>query len=308
MPNKTINLSINPSYHCNFDCSFCYLTPQQLKDTKRLDLKLLEKRLNEVRAVFNIGSVDLYGGEIALLPNEYLESVASLVSDRSGELNAITNLSKISPFFLKEEVEVSVSWEGNIRRQSEKVWDNLQGLNRPAHVLMCAGPEMANWSEDEIDAVISRFNKSANVHSVEIKPYSRNQANAHNVSFRDYEETIKRWLKFEMDFIFVNKLNLEDALSGKAQAFSDDHLYIAPSGNYSVLEFDEDDREYFLELKTLEECLAWMNREKQKVYNNGVCSQCEYLGGCLSEHLREVKDLKNSCNGFYDLIKWYERL
>ena len=36
-----INLSINPSYHCNFRCNWCYLTPKQLayKDNDLYQIK-----------------------------------------------------------------------------------------------------------------------------------------------------------------------------------------------------------------------------------------------------------------------------
>ena len=34
-----MNLSINPTYYCNFRCDFCYLTPEQLGDRQKIDLK-----------------------------------------------------------------------------------------------------------------------------------------------------------------------------------------------------------------------------------------------------------------------------
>ena len=45
---KPITVSINPSYFCNFSCDFCYLTPEQLKDQKRISLVDLDKRLNQI--------------------------------------------------------------------------------------------------------------------------------------------------------------------------------------------------------------------------------------------------------------------
>jgi hypothetical protein len=61
-----------------------------------------------------------------------------------------------------------------------------------------------------------------------------------------------------------------------------------------------------LEYNTFEEYLQWTEKEKQRVQRNKFCSNCEYFGKCLSEHLREVKDLQNSCNGFKLLLDWYK--
>jgi hypothetical protein len=62
-----ITVSINPSYFCNFRCDFCYLTPEQLGDQKRIPLPILDKRLEEISKVKEIEWIDLYGGEIGAL-------------------------------------------------------------------------------------------------------------------------------------------------------------------------------------------------------------------------------------------------
>jgi len=72
------------------------------------------------------------------------------------------------------------------------------------------------------------------------------------------------------------------------------------------LEFDLNDNEYFLEYDTFDEYLKWCDLEKNKVNKNKICSRCDYYGHCLSEHLREVKNLDNSCNGFKGLLDRYK--
>ena len=74
---------------------------------------------------------------------------------------------------------------------------------------------------------------------------------------------------------------------------------------FGTLEFDENDNEYFLEFERFEEYLEWTEVEKDRVTNNFYCSKCDYLGSCLSEHLRDVKSLEYSCNGFKHLLDWY---
>ena len=56
---KEITVSINPSYFCNFRCDFCYLTPEQLGDQKRISMSDLDNRLHEISLKRNISWVDL---------------------------------------------------------------------------------------------------------------------------------------------------------------------------------------------------------------------------------------------------------
>ena len=65
----SMNVSINPSYFCNFNCSFCYLTKEQLADTKKIPLAKLDKLLGQIP---DISYVDLYGGEIGALKKRLL--------------------------------------------------------------------------------------------------------------------------------------------------------------------------------------------------------------------------------------------
>ena len=300
-----MNLSINPWYYCNFRCHFCYLTPEQLADRKLLDLNRLNDMLSEVLQYDNIDHVDLYGGEIALLPDYYLEELKlCLESYGIDSVNINTNLSAINEAMFDPYYHISVSYDFTVREQHDKVWRNMALLPVQFSVLMLASDKLIT---EDVDNMIQQFNLLPNLTSVEIKPYSENQSNSLNVSFKDYEEFVKRWITspVEKKFDFINEYLIEDVLDKKRNSFSDDHVYITPSGRWAVLEFDLNDKEYFLEYDSFEQYLVWTRMEKERVATNKFCNSCEYYGHCLSEHLREVKDLDNSCNGFKLLIDWY---
>jgi hypothetical protein len=155
--------------------------------------------------------------------------------------------------------------------------------------------------------MVLHFNSLRNLESVEIKPYSTNQANTLDVSFTAYEEFVKKFIENKnRKFTLVNETLIQSVLDKSRNSFSDDHIYITPSGKYGVLEFDLNDNEFFLEYDTLDEYFEWCEKEKQRVSKNKFCSSCSYYGNCLSEHLREVKSLDHSCNGFKHLIDWYK--
>ena len=302
-----MNISINPWYYCNFRCNFCYLTEQQLSDRKLLDLDILSQRLAEISTHDKIEQIDFYGGEIGLLPKTYFQEMKHICQMYSPtNLNIITNLSMVNENVNDKDCSVSVSYDFEAREQHQLVWRNMALLNKPFSVLMLAGSELIKKNPDEL---IEAFNLLSNLESVEIKPYSSNQANQQPVSFRDFEEFVKKWITSNITkkFTFVNELLIQDSISGQRNSFSDDHVYITPGGKYGVLEFDLNDNEFFLEYDTFEEYLQWTEKEKARVGRNKFCKNCEYFGQCLSEHLREVKDLDNSCNGFKLLLDWYKQ-
>jgi MoaA/NifB/PqqE/SkfB family radical SAM enzyme len=302
-----MNISINPTYFCNFRCDFCYLSARQLSDRTRLDLDVLHRRLSEISSYQKIDSVDLYGGEIGILPKEYLYEIKSLLGGFGLQsANIITNLSVINPAFIDPFFDISVSYDFDCREKHALVWRNMCELPREFSILMLAGKCLIRKCPDEMIQFLNTLN---NLVSVEIKPYSQNQANSHPVEFSDFEDFVKKWIisKEEKRFTFVNELLLQDVLSRSRNSFSDDHVYITPNGRFGVLDFDLNDREYFQEYDSFEQYLDWCVREKTRVHKNNFCNSCEYLGRCLSEHLRDVQDTTHSCNGFKNLIEWYKK-
>ncbi len=304
---ESITLSINPWYYCNFRCDFCYLTKEQLGDRTLLPLEVLEERIIETISHRKIQMVDLYGGEVALLPIEYVQGLKQLLHTYDiYDINIITNLSVVNEITTDPDFYISVSYDFDARERHELVFRNMTQLQRPFSVLMLASK---NLIQKNVPEMIETLNLLENLQSVEIKPYSPNQANQDTVYYTQFEEFVKYFLQYpNKRFQFVNENLLQAVLDKSRNAFSDDHVYITPSGKYGVLEFDLNDNEFFLEYETLEEYFDWCKKEKARVTRNKYCKNCEYYGNCLSEHLREVKSLEHSCNGFKNLIDWYARL
>lgn len=303
---KTIALSVNPTYHCNLRCSFCYLTEQQLSDRTQVSLKDLEARLIELtQAGYGIGTVDLYGGEIMLLDKEYIFDMHSLLMQYGAkDVEIITNLTSYRPEIIEDErFGISVSYDFEHRPMHEHVLKNMLKINRDFTILTLASPEVVKAN---VAMMIEQVNVLSRCTNWEIKPYSTNQANQHVVSYTAFEELVKAIALYpNKNFRFLNEMALDAAAKGLNNSFSDDHVYITPQGKFGVLEFDSNDNEFFLELNSFSDYLDWTIEEKNKTYMNEHCGGCSYLGSCLSEHLREVKTTKDSCNGFINLIDWH---
>lgn len=302
---QKISLSINPIYLCNFRCKFCYLTEDQLSSKDKLDLNKLENLLLDLKNnLFEIEHVDLYGGEIGLLSEDYLNNLDKILEKFDNpSINVVTNLSKINNYFLSEHVDLSVSFDFEVREKSDLVLQNILKIKKNISILMLASKDLI---KKNVDDMIKFFNHIENIKSVEIKPYSSNQANNLNVLDDEFEEFIKKWInsKINKNFNFKNYDNILNSINKINNSFSDNHIYITPNGKFSVLEFDSQNNEFFLELNSIKEYLTWADNEKLKVKNNNYCKNCEFLGTCLTEHYREVQSLENSCNGYVNLIKW----
>jgi ribosomal protein S27AE len=200
-------------------------------------------------------------------------------------------------------VYISVSYDFDAREDYERVWKNMALLERPFSILMLASPILIKKNVNEMINILNGLN---NLVSVEIKPYSTNQANQLDVNYTQFEEFVKKWvINKDRKFSLTNESLLQSVIDKQRNSFSDDHVYITPSGKYGVLEFDLNDNEFFLEYETLDDYFEWCDKEKKKVSKNKFCSNCGHFGHCLSEHLRDVKSLDNSCNGFKHLIDWY---
>lgn len=271
-----------------------------------MDLDRLEELLVEIsRDLGAIDHIDLYGGEISALPVDYQLGLLDTIRRHfSGTINLNTNYIRISPIVNDPNVITSVSFDGPARERWETTLTNIAVSPVPVAILILCTPKVIEFG---VEAMIEMLGCFSNILSVEIKPYSSNQSNNLGVSDVDFERYTRTWIEnsHRVSFPIENTRRLDRSLSGEYEAYSTHHAYITPSGKIGVLEFDLNDREFFLELDSTEDFKQWTAIERNRVVNNSYCGQCKYLGRCLTEHYRHVDNVEQSCNGFYHLLEWY---
>ena len=299
------SVSINPTYFCNFNCDFCYLSKEQLRDKQTAKVETIMKRLAEINET--ITHVDLYGGEIGLLPDEYLNKLIDDIKTKYNcSISIITNLSAIRDVFLRPDIDLSVSYDFDAREKEQIVFTNMLKLERKFSILTLASEKVIS---NNVSYMISAFNSLTNLIAVEIKPFSSTTHRNQQVTDKEFEEFIKAWIDnpIEKNWQFINQDKIEECLDGIYNAFSDDHVYITPSGRFAVLDFDSVGNEKFTELSNFNAYRTWANREKDRGVSE-ICKSCKYFGGCLTEHYKWVGvDPKiNSCNGYFNLLEWYD--
>ena len=77
----------------------------------------------------------------------------------------------------------------------------------PIAVLVLVSPTIL---QKDIDEMIRMFNLCTPVKSVELKPYSINQANAHNVTHKDFEQHVIKWIQSKEDMQFAFMTGIRD--------------------------------------------------------------------------------------------------
>lgn len=307
-----MKISINPSYFCNLRCNFCYYY-DWLGDRKRLDLRTLDQLLSEIDKLHGIDWVDLYGGEITVLPYDYTKELLSTIrAHYQGTVSVITNFVKPTPMFVgsnrlfeEPHYRTAVSYDFECRQQHEKVWNNILTYDSDVHVLMVATPCLM---QKNVDDMIAQLNMATNIRSVDIKSYSSSQHNDFNLPWKDYEVFLQKWISSPVtkNFECVVERNLLRCLIDKRNAWNDNHVFINPNGKLSLIEYDESDRELFKEINSIADFSTHATKEKERVLANATCSTCPWVGRCLTEQYRNVLDINNGCNGFRGLIEWYK--
>ena len=202
-------VSINPTYFCNFRCDFCYLTSEQLGNQKQISLNKLDELLAQVP---DIEHIDLYGGEVGAMKKSYFYGLKEVIRKYySGTININTNYSMMHDGFFDDDVYLAVSYDFEAREKSNLVFQNMMMSPVPIAVLILASPQVLKMNVNEM---IKLLNMCGAVKSVEIKPYSINQANAFTVTHLDFEKFVIQWMELEdqMNFQFVNGDKIEEAL------------------------------------------------------------------------------------------------
>ena len=299
----SFSVSINPTYYCNFNCDFCYLSKEQLNDRKTATIGTIMKRLEEIDVP--ITHVDLYGGEIGLLPDEYLNKlIDDIKTEYNCSISIITNLSAIRDVFLRPDIDLSVSYDFNAREKEQIVFTNMLKLEREFSILTLASELVIL---NDVDFMISALNALTNLTAVEIKPFSSTTHRQQKVTDIEFEEFIKKWIDspIEKNWQFINQDKIEECLDGVYSAFSDNHVYITPSGRFAVLDFDNKGNERFTELSNFDKFWEWSVKEKDTGVSE-VCKSCKYFGGCLTEHYKWVVHRELGCNGYFNLLEWYD--
>lgn len=298
------NLSIQPTFLCNFNCSYCYLgNLRNCSDI--LDLRVLERRIEEILNKYQIRNINLYGGEISLLKPSYLEELVDICSRIGIKSTVITNLSNdwIIDFCEEGSLPLSISLNEErpyYKETLEKIKKLKNRGNKNLSVVV-----LPSMLDKDYSGLMSFYEKlGLDVFFIQYHPsvHSCKSGVVYDININHFSSFLKGIISEKHRRDYEIKIINEDILNNKDyNPLMSGFLSITPFGQYSTVLYQNgiERYEYFNSLEEWEECCK---KEYREYFLK--CNLCEYFGKCKAEHL-EVMD-KKECSGLYELQKWYE--
>ena len=249
----TIDLSIVPLYQCNLNCKFCYL------GNRRNDKSLLRiDQIKNILAKYDIRYVDIYGGEISILNDTYVDQLMDIFKDRNISLvsNGVSFLnSRWKDYFLNDNIQLSFSYDIS-RTNKEMLANTLKKLDNTnkKYSVICIDIDELDYEQ------LMAFN---NMESLSIKPYSMSIDNP--VKYNQRMLSIYQTLYDKYSVLFSK---LESVTEYRDLV---PHYFLLPNGKLYDIRYCNE-KEYFCELKDCKNNIS------------DICLGCKYYRRCFNEH------------------------
>lgn len=289
---KHIGLSINPTYYCNHNCSYCYLEDLR-KDKTLLDLDVLETRLRELKA-YVIDYIEIFGGSITHLTYEYMDRLLTLCNQCCDDVCVVNDSTKLL-YELQQKHHFHMATSYNQER-------GYKPIDKYVDAYLCV--VLPSLLKCDVKELLNKINKD--VYFLQFYP-TKNTKDKFVISNREYCEFIikvmEEYTNNEYPFELLNMRTYDAWYNGEYNPSIDSHLFINPNGNYCVTKYING-YEYFYNFESLSE-LDNLIKEEEKEFKYNRCILCEHNGHCLAEHLNDW-DKNDVCCGLTPIMNWYK--
>lgn len=287
-------VSIMPSYYCNANCDYCYLG-NLVRNKTLLNLKVLKRMLIQLSNTQKDLNVCVYGGEISLLDESYLDELFSICKQFTSKISAVSNFTKPDIATICERNNVKLGISLNVERKINASVEKKLLKHKPKIALsIVVLPSVLNKSPNQVLEYCAQFKPE----SVRFIQYSNSV-----LAKKQYNITNK---EFEDFLIAIHSCYSENAYSFKIENFEHviknplamDCIFITPKNKFAQVAFTERNEEFFVEFDSLLEynkfCMKEIAIKKQ-------CLYCKYLKTkCAADHLKH-KPSNDICNGLLRL-------
>lgn len=196
---------IVPTFKCNFDCSYCSQKFDK-NNTTIMDLDKLEAELKKIK----ITSICLLGGELSILPKEYLDKLLNIVEQHNVSIDVFTNLYNIVPRFQK--YNLYVSFDFHLRQYYNVVFSNMMLLDKFS-ISTTVTKSLLNMDTNKI---VNFYNSFENLNRVIFNHYHTNKHNRiESTTNEEYVDFIIRIKKSNPKFTIENLLKKQNPTLGK---------------------------------------------------------------------------------------------
>lgn len=303
-------VSIIPSFYCNRHCKYCYQLDQN-DDKTLLNIDVLNRRLNDLKSRYNIDTISIYGGEISLLDQSYLNRLFDLTKRYCDNVNINSNFANKSIIDIALNKQIAIGTSINLDRDDYKyVCKVLKSLPTEIANRISVDTVITQYYVDEfklrrdsfVNDILSTYN-DLNISQVLFLQYSASVSNPlyPNLTNRDFVQLLlqiyNRYQQHEYNYSIVNFECIDRKCS------IDSNIFIVPSGRFASIQYN-DQLEYFYQYDNLSTLDQLRQKECAELPQCVCCSH--YNIDCQSDHLKR-HCAHDVCNGAEKLIEIIKR-
>lgn len=287
-----MTVSVCPTFKCNQRCNYCYLG-DKVCDSETLRISTLVHMLSKLCLKHSISRIDIFGGEVSLLSDDYLKELNFCCKSFASNVSVVTNLHRdISHIF--KNITISLNEE---RTDFDAILNKLPTLPYDFALSIVVLPSIVNaFKSGKAQYMLNFIPRNCN--SVHLVQYSQSHMQKHKivVSDDDYEYVVFEACKMKKSGILPFKLqNLDDIQSQQYSPLMSESIFVLPSGEYAWISYQDHEEKFSTSYN-----LADYDAAVAKEYNiyKMKCEKCRYFQRCYTEHL----DLSKQCSGHKQLL------
>jgi sulfatase maturation enzyme AslB (radical SAM superfamily) len=291
------------NYICNYKCEYCYLGDLR-SNPKVLDLAKLKEQLKELVQRDTIDTINLYGGEITLLPLSYIMKLIDICKEYA-PVSIVTNYSNkaYNDFFNQQDLDYSTSIneerDNNALTESALLINDNQNLS----LIQVVTPSLLKRSPKEVLQHLDLFN--LNVGFLQYSPAKHARVN-YRISNRQYSDFLKgiieEYKTGKYNFLVSNIIEIEEVIYNIYNPSMRSVLFMNPHNQFCCIQYDNG-LEYFQGFDSLDTWSEECGREELEYKK--MCGECQRYGHCYAEHIKPWAT-GDECCGLNSLIGWYK--
>jgi hypothetical protein len=274
-----------------------------IHDNTCIDIDVANTVLTNIANEGSIRAIELYGGELSLLPENVLLSIISSCQLYTNKISITTNLSKLNivDISLGNGLELFTSINKS-RPINNKTIRQLFSLGKETRKNIGVLTVVDRTLMAENNTTLINFYNDLGIKSVNfIQLYpSEHSKTTSIISNREY----CNWV---LDFINDSENKINFKLINKSPEFgtpnSNNHIFVNPSGQYGATTM-ENGIERFVWFDEFDQWQEYTNSEYARIPE---CLTCKYFMKCAAEH-RYPHDKNDICSGRIPLIRYYESI
>ena len=314
MDKPLITVSVMPTYLCNNNCNYCYLGGMGcLNNPDILVPKVLKARLEEVSERYDIERIELYGGDLSLVPENTRNELFRISRYYSNDVKVTWTAIELAlkHGFKEEDINISINPE---RADYSRNTFLLKKHNKVGVITVVTDRLLRSVSPEELFETVLHNARG----NVTLMPYI-DHSNTPNpyVSNMDYSSYLLTAVKYynnsdcKKRFCFTNDVLIRDCIDHRYSCAMRNNVFITPNGKFACIDFDSTTKqEYFHKFKNLSQWEERCNEEDlDRVHH---CGTCEYYTTCLADHFKRPDQRRSYeteydiCNGLTPVIDWYK--